>query len=273
MRLWTLAAMVAFVLVVVAPEASGAAGTAITTCGQLVTTNAFLTQNLHCPGGSGIVVGANRITIDLKGFRLRGDTTNDGIDADAFDGVTIRNGTIRNFGFGVGAGSSADKLTVQNVVASGNITGVAVTGSSAKIQSSDLSGNSSAGVQVFGDSATIQSVTASGNGVDGILVAGNSASVKSSIIDGNGSDGIEVSGNSAKITGLASSGNGGDGILVNGDAAQIKSNRADGNGFNSGASDLSGLGIEATGYTTAPTGKNVAQGSDDTAECSPALLC
>jgi hypothetical protein len=75
MRLWTLAAIVAFVLVVVAPEASGGAGTPIITCGQVVTTNAFLTQNLHCTASDGIVVGADKITIDLKGFRLRGDAS------------------------------------------------------------------------------------------------------------------------------------------------------------------------------------------------------
>lgn len=37
--------------------------------------SAFLTQNLHCPGSDGVVVGASGITIDLKSFRLRGDDT------------------------------------------------------------------------------------------------------------------------------------------------------------------------------------------------------
>ena len=240
----------------------------------MVTTNAFLTQNLHCPGSSGVVVGADGITIDLKGFRLRGNLINRGIDDNGFDGVTIRNGTVRNFDFGVAAYLGADKFTVQNVVVSGSFdSGIVVTGNSAKIQSSNVSGNTSLGIFVIGDSATIQSVTASRNGVDGIEVNGNSASVKSSTSDGNGFEGILVTGDSAKITSSAASGNVLEGIRVEGDAAKVGGNRTDANGFDGGASDLSGLGIEVTGYTTAPTGTNIAWGNDDFADCSPASLC
>lgn len=58
-----------------------------------------------------------------------------------------------------------------------------------------------------------------------------------------------------------------------GDAAALQGNGADGNGFPAGASDDSGLGIEVTGFTTAPIGTNVALGNDDPAECNPASLC
>lgn len=58
-----------------------------------------------------------------------------------------------------------------------------------------------------------------------------------------------------------------------GDAAALQGNRADGNGFLAGASDDFGLGIEVTGFTTAPIGTNVALGNDDPAECNPASLC
>ena len=268
------AAVVAFVLVVaVAPEANGGGGTPITVCGQVVTTNAFLTQNLHCPSSAGVVVGADRITIDLKGFRLRGNLSSDGIDDNGFDGVTIRNGTVRNFKFDVDAYGGADKFTVQKVVASGSFDyGIAVTGNSAKIQSSNVSGNTF-GIEVAGDSATIQSVTASRNGEQGITVNGNSVSVKSSTTDGNDFEGIGVTGDAAKITSSAASGNVLEGIDVHGDAAKVTGNRTDANGFDRGASDLSGLGIGVAGYTTAPTGTNIAWGNDDLADCSPASLC
>lgn len=271
----SLAAVVALVLVVaVAPEANGGGGTPITVCGQVVTTNAFLTQNLHCPGSAGVVVGADGITIDLKGFRLRGNVTNYGIDNNGFDGVTIRNGTVRNFDFGVSAYGGADKFTVQNLVVSGCFNyGIAVLGNSAKIQSSNLSGNTHFGILVTGDSAAIQSVTATRNGGQGITVHGNSESVKSSTSDGNDSFGIVAIGNSAKITASAASGNVLEGIRVDGDAAKVTGNQTDGNGFDVGVSDLSGLGIDVTGYTTAPSGTNIASGNDDLADCSPAFLC
>jgi hypothetical protein len=53
----------------------------------------------------------------------------------------------------------------------------------------------------------------------------------------------------------------------------IGGNRAENNGFFGGASDLTGLGIYATGYTTAPVGTNVAGGNDDPAGCNPSALC
>src|SRR5262249_4145057 len=104
MKLWSmLAPMAAFVLVVVAPEANGGGVTPITTCGQVVTTNAVLTQDLICTG-DGVVVGASGITIDLKGFTVRGDRGSGeyGINGSAGqDDVTIKNGVVRNYDYGI----------------------------------------------------------------------------------------------------------------------------------------------------------------------------
>src|SRR5262249_18352103 len=102
---------------------------------------------------------------------------------------------------------------------------------------------------------------------------GASVKVLSSIASGNVGAGIRVVGASASVLSSKASGNGSDGIFVTGDAAVIKSNRLEANGFAGGASDLSGFGIEVTGYTIAPAGTNVALGNDDPAECTPALLC
>ena len=248
----SLAAVVVLVLVVVvAPEATGGGGTPITSCGQTLTTSAVLTQNLNCTG-SGVIVGASGITIDLKGFTLRANlATGYGIDdTGGFDNVTVKNGVLRNFSEGVLAWNGADKFSVLNVVASGNeFYGLDIRGDFIEIQSSIVSGNGNTGVNVVGDSASIKSLAASGNGV-GIHLFGDSASIKSS----------------------TASGNDGYGITVLGNAASLKSNHIDGNGF-AGGSDLSGLGINVTNYTTPPVGKNTARGNDDPAECNPALLC
>jgi len=274
-RIAVLAAVAACVSSAAAAEGRAGGGTPITTCGQVVTTNAYLTQNLHCTGSSAVVVGADKVTVDLKGFRLRGDGSfgHFGIDDNGFDSVTIKNGTVRTFFIGVHAFGGADRVSISDVVSSGNAAyGVEVLGDSAKIKTVTASGNASDGFLTSGASTAFQSVVATGNTAYGIDVTGDSASVKSSIADGN-SNGILVVGNRARIQSSSASGNADFGIFVNGNAGLVKSNTADGNGFDGGASDLSGVGIGAMWPTTATTGTNVARGNDDTAECSPVSPC
>jgi hypothetical protein len=255
----SLAVVVALVLVTVAPQANGAAGTPITTCGQVVTTNAFLTSDMYCPGSDGVVVGTDGITIDLKGFTLRGDRTNghDGIDdTGAYNRVTVKNGVIRNFVCGVGAGafpgSNADAFTAADLL---------------------VSGNSSSGLCITGDATSIRSVTASANDL-GVNISGNDATVKSTNASGNANWGIAVGGDRASIQKSYAGGNGDLGIFVQGNAAVLKGNRAEANGFKGGASDLDRVGIYVWLWTdTPPVGKNIARGNDDPAECNPTYVC
>jgi hypothetical protein len=295
-----IAAIAAFVLIAIAPEAEGKSGVLITTCGQTVTTNAVLTQNLVCPG-SGIIVGASGITIDLDGFVIRGDrsATHWGIDdVGSFGSVSVRNGVLRNFDRGFVA--HADKVTVLDVVASGNVNyGLDLEGNFTKVQSSTVSG-SLVGVYVQGNSASIKSVNASENTSVGIFVNGNSASIQSSTVSGNRKegeivqDGVEVLGTGGSIKSVSASGNGvgiavfGDlvtvqssnasgnvftGIDIQGSGASLKANRTDANGFSNGDSDLNGLGIFVHDFITPPAGKNTARGNDNQLECVPALVC
>lgn len=74
-------------------------------CGDVITQDTTLDSDLlNCPG-DGIVIGADNITLDLGGHTIDGDRGGgteglyeDGIDNTAgHDGVTIRNGTIKEF--------------------------------------------------------------------------------------------------------------------------------------------------------------------------------
>jgi hypothetical protein len=293
--------LAAVIVVLAAPAAvDGSSGTAITTCGQTLTTNGFLVDDLTC-AGDGVIVGAPKITIDLRGFTLRGDgdPSDTGIDDSGFDGVKVENGVVRNFGFGVGI--AADGTSLSGIVASANVSdGIIVTavGGSASVTSSTASGNGGNGIDIHATSASIASSSAYGNAIQGIIVQGTPTLMKSSIKSssaagnadngfyvsgdatsissataiGNGVSGIEVYGTKASIKSSTASGNQTRGIFVEGDAAVV-TNHAEGNGFQSGASDNNGLGIHVTGYTTAPTGKNTARGNDAAAECLPKLLC
>jgi hypothetical protein len=77
--------------------------TPITSCGQVLTSNGILTGDLHCAGLDGVVVGADKITIDLNGFALVGDLSlgRFGVSDGGYDQVTVKNGIVRNFYVGV----------------------------------------------------------------------------------------------------------------------------------------------------------------------------
>jgi hypothetical protein len=272
-RFTALGPLIALVLAVGVSAGHADGSASITTCGQTVTTNAVLANNLVC-FGHGIVVGAPGITIDLKGFTVRGNRSADhfGIYDLGHADVTIKNGIVRNFDIGVYAG--AQEVHVSNIVASGNTgDGIYIGDSSGSVRSSTASGNGSNGMYLNGVDETIQSSTAAGNLNAGLYVSGSSASVKSSTASGNGYFGINVTGDAAHVQSSTASGNVSGGIHVDGEAAVIKGNRSVANGFESYDSDLSGPGIFVEGYTTPPAGTNLAQGNDYAAECAPKWLC
>lgn len=74
------------------------------TCGQVITHSIHLTNDLtDCPG-PGLVIGADRVRVDLGGHTIDGisNPAADGIDnTGGFDHVVIRDGTIQQFQQGV----------------------------------------------------------------------------------------------------------------------------------------------------------------------------
>jgi hypothetical protein len=94
------------------------ASAATLSCGDTISTSVALTHNLSC-AGSGLVVGADGITIDLRGHKLSGSGAGIGIDGagSAPQGVTVKNGTIRGFDTAISDLSSGSKLAGMKVVA------------------------------------------------------------------------------------------------------------------------------------------------------------
>ena len=269
-----LAALAAAMVVAVAPEASGKGGELITFCGDDVSTNAVLAQDLSCVG-DGIIVNGHGIKIDLNGHTLVGDggATDYGVDdSGGFDKVTVKNGVVRNFGTGVRANGGADQFTITNVVASGNTAGFDITGNRTSISSSIASSNSFRGIQVSGDNASLKSATATGNGESGIGFSSDGGRISGVISSGNAEYGLIVDGTSASVKSSSLSGNGFSGILIFGDQAQVSGNRADANGFDGFMAlfpVVSESGIVAVG--TGAVGKNTARGN--VSPCLPASLC
>src|SRR4051812_25662885 len=96
-------------------------------CGQTLTQSVKLANDLtDCPG-DGLVIGADRLTVDLNGHTIDGTVApvadcgdaprepaaivNGGGDASrVYDRVTIQNGTLQQFAQGLSAGSGTDGM-------------------------------------------------------------------------------------------------------------------------------------------------------------------
>jgi hypothetical protein len=105
------------------PVWTTAASGAVLSCGQTITQNTVLDNDLTGCTNNGIVIGADNITLNLNGHIISG-TPNTGDQAGVAlvgrTGGTVRNGTVRAFDVGVviegGSGT-----TVQAIQAIGNI--------------------------------------------------------------------------------------------------------------------------------------------------------
>ncbi|MGH2973916.1 MAG: right-handed parallel beta-helix repeat-containing protein [Solirubrobacterales bacterium] len=91
---------------------SGAEAASNVSCGDTLTTDTTLHKDLvDCPN-NGIVIGADHVTLNLNGHRVdgngalvhncpSGEDCDVGIDNPGHDGVTVKGGAVRQFGFGV----------------------------------------------------------------------------------------------------------------------------------------------------------------------------
>ena len=95
---------------VVVGSAPALAEPAVVQCGQVVTSSVVVLNDLSECLEHGLVVGADGITIDLGGHTLDGVGLGAGVLNAGFDDVTITNGTLSGFDFGVlltaGAGNN-----------------------------------------------------------------------------------------------------------------------------------------------------------------------
>jgi hypothetical protein len=87
-------------------------------CGDVIKHDVKLTHNLKCAGSSsdGLEIGKDGVDINLNGHKIIGpESSYYGIDdGNGYDGVTVRNGTIKGFNYGV-YGSSASRLHLSHL--------------------------------------------------------------------------------------------------------------------------------------------------------------
>jgi parallel beta-helix repeat protein len=209
------------------PSTIAAAARPAIGCGDTITQDTRLTANLvNCPG-TGLVIGADSITLDLNGHTVDGDGTGDddvGIDVSGHRAVTITHGTVQEFTEGVlvsgGSGvalrglTSSDEahggitverssaVTIADNVVRGAGAGIIVGSSDAVLVSSNrVSASTFGGIALFGS----RHVRISDN-----TVTGSPADAAVGLFDGSSDN--EVSANRLSRSGA--------GIALNNDAAR-----------------------------------------------------
>lgn len=135
MRIRSLATCVVLVLagLLVPSVADAAPPVAVARCGAVLTTDAYLTTDLTCPGPIGLSIGAN-IALDLRHHKLTGPGSagSSAAGIGILDGFSLKlsNGTVQKWGTGIGFIETGDSpasgsATVTDVSFVSNGTGAA----------------------------------------------------------------------------------------------------------------------------------------------------
>ena len=199
-------AMVVALAVLGLAAADTASGQAVQ-CGHVVTRDIRLESDLVCPfGDSGLVIGADRVAVDLAGHRivgivLAGGGGGIGIDNSAgFDRVTVRNGTISGFGRGVVlTGASHNRLLVLDVGEVGSDAVVIEGGQRNTIAGSALMGRFLGLSVLSSDRIRIADNTANGFFAGAMSIRSNFGVIAGNRIGTTGPGSVSVSGSGNRL--------------------------------------------------------------------------
>ena len=164
------------------------------TCGSVVTENTELTADLVCDGTTdALIVGADNIVIDLKGFTISGpgayDATGSGIRIAGRQGVTVQKGTITGFRSAVVVDSGSGN-TVTKIVATDSDQAINIAnGADTTVSKNTVSGSGRDGIRV------------GGSGASGTVVTQNVLSANTWSISVSGADHVTVSRNTVTDSG------------------------------------------------------------------------
>lgn len=168
-------------------------------CGQAIFASLTLTHDMVCPG-TAIFVSASNVVLDLGGHTITGPPPGDGsvrgihISSNR-TGVTVRNGTVRQFDIGVGVNPGANNATVTRVNMDSNGLGLLVTTGTAggRFLSNTITNTSRfSQIQMGGNNHLVQGNTLSTGEFTGIFLSGDSNRIEGNVIANPGRGGIFV---------------------------------------------------------------------------------
>jgi hypothetical protein len=178
--------------------ATSALAAAPAACGDVITSDQTLVNDLiNCPG-DGLVVAASGVTIDLNGHTVSGLGAGSGIStrlvAETPSDVTIKNGVVRGFEIGIYT-AGGDDIVLSRLTVRENGTGIRLdSGTRALVSRNQVINNENDGLlSGIPGGNSIRDNSFVGNGRNGLVVAEDSGR----IVDGNfashnGSSGILV---------------------------------------------------------------------------------
>lgn len=244
----------------------------------------------------GITITGAKVTLDLSGFAVHGNATDNDATPGSEIGVdlfgtasqaTIRNGSIDGFEggiaainnlkakvtavvvrdiVGVGVAIGGDKTSVDNAVVAGTTgSGIVLNGTQVNVTNSQVVGADELGIDIVGDSSTISGNDIAQSGIDGIAVFGADATISNNTSTSNGDNGIWASGAFASLTDNEVIANADTGMRLIGDGTwKVTGNRAHGN---------TPHGLDATALTGTVKSKDNKAFRNSIGACTPTTIC
>jgi parallel beta-helix repeat protein len=204
-------------------------------CGQTITADTTLDSDLTKCTGPAIRIGADDITLDLNGHTIEGKGKGSGVNNVAgHDGVTIENGSIRNFMESVAMVGASDNTLRGLSLSDNRHVGIYVQDSSAiEIEQSSVVDVRFAGIFLYrSHDVRVEGSSSSGTGAGLVAQASDHLAIEANAFQGNAGEGIALNESSeSHVAGNTVSDNGGAGIFLDAaNANQVSSNFASHNG-------------------------------------------
>jgi len=228
--------LTAVVLALVLPPASNPASSSGPHCGDVMTRDAVLTEDLVCSGDGLIIPGFADVTLNLNGHSITGSGSGTGIAIDLGrqedasrstpGAVTVESGSIRGFDTGLLIQQSfledgisqlvLDRLHIRENNHSGVAGAFVRSGPETVLSNSVIADNHGDGVgMAFGRPFRMVNDKVINNGGNGISAFRNSLhALEESVIAYNGEAGVLLDDSVATISGNTFRGNGDTGLLV-----------------------------------------------------------
>jgi parallel beta-helix repeat protein len=187
-------------------------------CGDTITSDTVLTNDLlNCPS-DGIVIGANDITLNCQRHTISGTGIGAGILAVSRQNITIKNCTVQNFTRGIRFDSTTQSQLVKNTANNNSYFGISLTFSSNNILTSNTAYNNSFDgfiLSSFSNFNTLISNVAKSNNRHGFtLDVSSNNTLKSNGAYDNNRDGFSLSSSNNTLTSNVAERNNNDGFIL-----------------------------------------------------------